>query len=69
MRVQPEPHALKAKQHLSGWRWLLVQILTDGEIEAIPVLPARPIMSDEVIVVRLGEPGAYNTAEVKDYER
>lgn len=55
-RAQPNP---------VSWKWRLVLMLTGGSFEAVPFMPARPINSNEVLTVHLGQEGALNTAEVK----
>lgn len=53
------------KRNPRDWRYMLAKYLLGGEIEAVPLLPNRPIFPTETVRVRLGQPGALNTAEVK----
>ena len=59
------PDLVKAKRNPTGWRWELIRFLIGHTIEAVPLLPHRVVTQDEVLIVRLGEPNFYNTAEVK----
>lgn len=56
------PHGIK--RNPEGWRWRLARYLM-GDIEVVPLLPARPIYAHEILVVKLGGEGALNTVEVK----
>lgn len=53
------------KRNPESWKWRLVLWLTGGEIEAVPLLPHRPVYREETAVIKLGLEGAYNTVEVR----
>ena len=51
---------------INNLKWRVVLLLTGGEIEAVPLFPySSGIPSTRTIKVKLGQPGALNTVQLR----